>query len=110
MKELEALWKETKKEFDKLEKSLVDLYIAFLRTVAKVYLTQGRRVFFSENRVVHWGEGNFGQLIIEGKEDVDEVFGDYISEVRFEPALYEKVIEGFTEIREDNLDDIKYKI
>lgn len=110
MKELESFWKETKEKFDKLEKSLVDCYIGFLREVAKVYLQQGRRVFFRENRVVHWGEGNFGTLVIEGNEEVDEVFGDYISEIRFEPKINEKVIKGYAEIKEKNLEDIKYEL
>ncbi|MBI3814678.1 MAG: hypothetical protein HY279_09490, partial [Nitrospinae bacterium] len=65
-----------------LEESLIDCYITFLRKVARFYLGSGRRVFFRENTVVHWGEGNFGSLIIEGKEDASEVFGEYISEIR----------------------------
>ena len=110
MKDLESLWKETKGKFDKLEKELVDCFIAFLREVAKIYLKQGRRVFFRENRVVHWGEGNFGTLIIEGDEEVREVFEDYISEIRFEPEISEKIIKGYVEIKEENLEDIRYKI
>jgi len=50
------------------------------REVARYYLKKGRRVFFRENQVVHWGEGNFGRLLIEGNEDVSEVFEDYITE------------------------------
>lgn len=110
MKELKSLWKETKEKFDQLEKSLVDCYTAFLREVARVYLQQGRRVFFGENRVVHWGEGDFGRLIIEGKEDVYEVFGEYISEIHFEPRLSPKALGGYIEIKEENLEDIKYEI
>lgn len=110
MKDLESLWKETKGKFDKLEKELVDCFIAFLREVAKIYLKQGRRVFFRENRVVHWGEGNFGTLIIEGDEEVREVFEDYISEIRFEPEISEKIIKGYVEIKEENLENIRYKI
>lgn len=110
MKDLESLWKETKGKFDKLEKELVDCFIAFLREVAKIYLKQGRRVFFRENRVVHWGEGNFGTLIIEGDEEIREVFEDYISEIRFEPEISEKIIKGYVEIKEENLENIRYKI
>ena len=110
MKNLESLWKETKQRLDKLEKTLVNSYIAFLREVAKIYLKQGRRVFFRENRVVHWGEGNFGTLIIEGDEEVREVFEDYISEIHFEPEISEKIIKGYVEIKEENLEDIRYKI
>ncbi len=109
MKALESLWKDTKERFDKVEESLVDCYIAFLREVAKIYLEQNRRVFFRENRVVHWGEGNFGSLIIEGDEEVREVFGDYISEIRFEHEINEKVTKGYLEIKENNLEKIKYR-
>ena len=110
VKALESLWKETKERFDKVEKSLVDCYITFLREVAKVFLEQDRRVFFRENRVVHWGEWNFGTLIIEGDEEVGEVFGDYISEIRFESEITKKVTKGYLEIKEENLENIRYQI
>jgi hypothetical protein len=110
MKNLKPLWKETKERFDSLEKELTDCYIDFLRKVAKYYLQQGRRVFFMENRVVHWGEGNFGWLIIEGKEETNEVFGEYISEIQFEPKIKKETIESYIEIKEKNIDDIKYGI
>jgi len=112
VKDLESLWKETKQQLDKLEKTLVNSYIAFLREVAKIYfyLKQGRKVYFRENRVAHWGEWNFGTLIIEGDEKVSKVFGDYISEIRFESEISEKVIEGFVEIKEENLEEIRYTI
>lgn len=110
MKELKSLWEETKKKCNRLEKSLVDCYIAFLRQVAKVYLKQGKRVFFRENRVVHWGEGNFGQLIIEGDEEVSEVFGEHISEIHFESEPNEEVIKGYIEITQRNLKNIKYEL
>src|SRR4030042_2457713 len=105
MKALESLWYETKVNFDKLERELINCYISFLREVAKIYLQQGRKVFFRENRVVHWGEGNFGTLIIEGDEEVREVFEDYISEIHFEPEISEKIIKGYVEIKEENLED-----
>ena len=110
MRELESLWQDTKEQFEKYEKSLVDSYIAFLRNVAKAYLGQSRRVFFRENRYVHWGEWNFGSLIIEGDEEVDEVFGDYISEISFEPEIREKQTKEYMEIRESNLKNIRYEI
>lgn len=110
VKDLESLWKETKQQFDKLEKALVDSYITFLREVVKIYLKQGRKVYFRENRVAHWGEWNFGTLIIEGDEKVSEVFGDYISEILFEPEFSEKVIKGYVEIKEENLEEIRYTI
>lgn len=110
MRPLEPLWKETKEKFDKLESALIDCYIDFLREVARIYLEQGRRVFFRENRVVHWGEWNFGSLLIEGDEEVDAVFGDFISEIRFEPEMNEKIIEEYLEIKKENIEDIRYQI
>ncbi|MDY6861729.1 MAG: hypothetical protein SV062_01935 [Thermodesulfobacteriota bacterium] len=110
MKSPESLWKETKQHFDRLERSLIDCYINFLREVAKSYLKEKRRVFFRENQIVHWGEWNFGCLIIEGNEYVGEVFGDYISEIRFEPNISNKVKEEYIEIKEENVGDIRYKI
>lgn len=103
-----SLWNTTKENFDHREKALIDCYIAFLRKAAEVYLDEGRRVFFRENTVVHWGEWNFGSLIIEGGEDVDEVFGDSISEISFEPEITEKTLSGFKEIKKENTQDIRY--
>ncbi len=110
MQNLKSLYKETKEKFDSLEKEMVDCYIGFLRKVAKFYLQKGRRVFFEENRFVHWGEGNFGWLIIEGEEETDEVFGEYISEIKFEPKIRKETLDSYIEITEDNLNDIKYVI
>ena len=105
MKPLESLWQESKQKFDKLEKALVDNYNAFLREVARIYIEQNRRVFFRENRFVHWGEGNFGSLLIEGDEEIEAVFGDYISEIRFEPEINEKITEGYIEIKRRQEDE-----
>lgn len=110
MGELKKLWKMTKFHHNELEKKIADNYLNFLREVARYYLKEDRRVFFRENRVVHWGEGNFGWLLIEGKEETDEVFGEYISEIRFEPKINEKTIKGYTEIKKDNLGAIGYGI
>jgi hypothetical protein len=110
MKPLKSLWQETKQKFDKLEKALVDNYIAFLREVARINIEHNRRVFFQENQFVHWGEWNFGSLLIEGDEEVDAVFGDYISEIRFEPEINGKTTEGYIEIKKENIEDIRYQI
>ena len=110
MQNLKSFYKETKEKFDSLEKEMVDCYIDFLRKVAKFYLQKGKRVFFEENRFVHWGEGNFGWLVIEGEEETDEVFGEYISEIKFEPKISKETLGSYIEITEDNLDDIKYVI
>lgn len=110
MKPLELLWQETKQKFDKLEKALVDNYIAFLREVARRYIEQNRRVFFRENQFVHWGEWNFGSLLIEGDEKVDAVFGDYLSEIRFEPEINKEITVGYIERKKGNIEDISYQI
>ena len=75
----------------------------------KHYLERGRRVYYWENRVVHWGEGDFGRLIIEGNEDIDTVFGDYIAEIRFEPEINEGIIRGYIEINEKDIGKIRYQ-
>lgn len=110
MQDLKSLWKDTKTRYDKLENELVDCYISFLREVAKYYLQQGRRVLFKENNVVHWGEGNFGWLIIEGREEADEIFEDYISEIQFKPKISKEIIKSYIEIKDKNLKDIRYGI
>jgi len=68
-------------------------------------------VFFKENRIVHWGEWDFGSLLIQDSEDVNDIFGDYISEIRFEPEV-EKFIkkEGYIELHSENLDIIRYQV
>jgi len=107
---LKSLWEVTKAEFDRRERELIDCYISFLREVAVFYLKQGKRVFFKENKVVHWGEGNFGWLVIEGNEEADEVFGEYISEIQFKAKISKEIIRGYTEIKEKNVEDIRYGI
>ncbi len=108
MNTLKSLWKYTKERFDSLENSLIDCYIDFLREVAKNYIQQGKRVFFKENRIVHWGEYNFGQLLIESDDDTYEIFDEYISEIHFEQEINKKIIRGYIEIKLGNLEDIKY--
>ena len=108
MEELKNLWVQTKREVDGLERRLIDAYIHFLRQVALAYLKMGRRVFFGENRIVHWGEWNFGTLVIEGNEEVDEILGDYISEVRFEFEFNGTIKGEYVEIKEENIEDIRY--
>ncbi len=70
MNNLKSFWKDTKELFGSLEKSLIDCYIGFLREITKIYIQTGKRVFFKENQLVHWGEGDFGELIIEADEDI----------------------------------------
>ena len=110
MDELKELWERTKSCHNKLEKELVGNYINFLREVAKYYLKKDRRVFFKENRVVHWGEGDFGRLLIEGKEDITDVFGDYIVEIKFALEIPPTAKQRYIEISMENLDAIKYRV
>jgi len=110
MKELKTQWEETKEFVDKREKEIAENYINFLREVAKVYIKKGKRVFFRENRVVHYGEGGFGWMIIESDDDPYEIFGDYIPEIHFEVKISEREERNYTEIKEENLKDIKYEI
>ena len=64
-------------------------------------MRQDRKVYFRENRFVHWGEGN---------EEVADVFGEYVSEIRFEPEIGKDMIKGGVEISRENLKEIKYGI
>jgi len=108
---LKNLWQKTKLSHNELEKKIVKNYINFLRQIAIYYLKRKRRVFFKENRIVHWGEWDFGGLLIKGSEDVSDIFEDYISEIRFEPEV-EKFIkkEGYVEVYPENLDIICYHV
>jgi hypothetical protein len=110
MNDLSLDWKKTKKEFNDHEQALVACYIAFLRKTAKHYLLQGRRVYFKENNIVHWGEWNFGKLVIEGREDIYDVFGEYIAEIAFEPEISDEVQNNCAQVTLNNLGDIRYEI
>jgi len=110
MEELKVLWEETKEFVDKREKEIAEKYINFLREVARAYIKKGKRVFFMENRVVHYGERGFGWMVIESEDDPYEVFGDHVLEIRFETQIREREERNYTEIREDNLEVIKYEI
>ena len=84
---MKGLWEKTKVCHNEFEKKIVENYINFLCEVAVHYLKESGPVFFKENRIVHWGERNFGSLLIQGSEDVSDVFGDHISEIIFEPEV-----------------------
>lgn len=60
---LKNIWQRTKLRHNELEKGVVENYINFLRKVAVYYLKKGRRVFFKENRVVHWGGVGLWELV-----------------------------------------------
>ncbi len=107
---LKQLWKETDDFVRSHETQIAEKYLHFLREVAKHYLSKGQRVFFRENRVVHYGEGGFGSLIVETEDDEQAMFGDYILEIRFTPKLEKEDLIGAIEITEASLSDIKYEI
>lgn len=109
MSDFKQLLKETEEFVHLHEKEIAKKYIHFLREIAKHYISNGKRVFFSENRVVHYGEGGFGWMIIECDDDEYEVFGRHIPEITFKKKLDDKDIRGI-EIKKENLDDIKYEI
>lgn len=110
MSNLKELWKETEEFVHSHEKEIAEKYIHFLREVARHYISKGIRVFFRENKVVHYGEGGFGWLIIECDDNEYEIFGEHILEIRFEQKINERDIRGCVEIREEKLEDIKYEI
>jgi hypothetical protein len=61
---LEQDWDAARREISSRERALVELYLSFLRHVARTCLLQGWRVRFRPNQVVHWGEGGFGTLFV----------------------------------------------
>lgn len=106
--ELKHLWARTDAHICFLEHEIIATYMSFLRKVAKHYLQQGSLVYFRENTVVHYGEGGFGQLTIEGNEDNCAIFGDYVCEVNFQPDVSTLAEWGYTQITETNLESIRY--
>src|ERR1700758_5214154 len=106
--ELKTLWKETEEFVEQQEKQIAEKYIHFLREVAIHYISKGKRVLFRENRVVHYGEGGFGWMIIESDDDPYEIFGEYVPEIQFESEIRQSDIAGYIEINEDNIKEINY--
>jgi hypothetical protein len=49
-------------------------------------------------------------MVIESEDDTYEVFGDYIPEIRFEIQIKEREERNYTEIRKENLEEIKYEV
>jgi len=102
MIDCKALWKETRELVHSRENEIAEKYVHFLREVARHYISKGKKVFFRENRVVHYGEGGFGWLTIECDDDEYEAFGDYVSAISFVQKLSERDIRGSIEITEEN--------
>ena len=110
MSDFKRLWKETEGFVHSYEKEIAKKYIHFLKEVARHYISKGKRVFFKENKVVHYGEGGFGWLIVECDDEEYEVFGTHVPEIRFKQKVNERDIRGCIEIKEENLEDIKYEL
>jgi len=110
MEDLKVLWRETKEFVEEQERRIAEKYIHFLRRVAEAYIRSGKRVFFRENTVVHYGEGGFGWMIIEAQEDPYQVFGGYVQEIHFETKVSEREKRNYKETTEQNIQEIKYEI
>lgn len=110
MVDLKKLWEETKEFVHVTEQQIARKYINFLREVAKHYISRGKRVFFRENRVVHYGEGDFGDLLVECGDDEYAAFGAPIQEIEFQEKLTERDLRGYSEITMQSLENIEYRV
>jgi len=110
MNKIENLIAKTKKEFDAKENEAIKCYISFLREVSKHYLKLGAKVFFHENKVVHYGEGGFGRLVIEHEKDESDLFDDYHFQIKFLSKAHETILNGYIKITLKNLTAIRYSL
>jgi len=105
---LEEGWKDTRGVLNQQERALVEIYVRFLRTVARTCLERGWRVWFKPNQVVHWGEGGFGWLSILLPAGEPEELPDLPGEIRFLADLSDKRSLG-DEITLTTLERIAYE-
>lgn len=107
---LEQGWDATRRELGDHERALAEVYLGFLRHVARTCLLQGWKVRFRPNRVVHWGEGGFGTLFVLLPTHAESLARPKLpSEVRFvrEPSTeYERA----EEVTLETLDRINYEV
>jgi hypothetical protein len=108
--DLKKLWEETKEFVHRQEQQITNKYINFLKEVAKQYISKGKRVFFRENRVVHYGEGGFGNLLVECDDDEYVVFGGPVQEIEFKGKTAERELRGYSQVTMQNLENIKYRV
>lgn len=80
-------WEKTKQVLNFHEQKLIESYLQFLIDTAEFFIQKGNKVFFRENTVVHWGEGNFGTLYIIGTEEDEALIPGYISKIRIENSV-----------------------
>ncbi len=110
MVDLKKLCEETREFVHRHEQQIADKYIDFLREVAKHYISRDKRVFFRENRVVHYGEGGFGNLLVECGDDEYAVFDAPIQEIEFKEEPTERDLRGYSQITMQNLENIEYRV
>ncbi len=107
---LEQGWEATRRELSDRERGLVEVYLGFLRHVARTCLLQGWKVRVRPNQVVHWGEGGFGTLFVMLPAQAEGLPRSNLpSEVRFvrEPSTeYERAVE----VTLETLDRINYRV
>ncbi len=107
---LEQDWDTTRKDLSDRERALVEVYLGFLRRVARTCLLKGWKVRFRPNRVVHWGEGGFGALFVLVPGETEQLSRPNLpSEVRFvgQPSAEYERAEVVTL---DTLDRINYEL
>jgi hypothetical protein len=107
---LEQDWDATRRQLSDRERGLVEVYLGFLRHVARTCLLQGWKVRFRPNRVVHWGEGGFGTLfVLLPSQAESRPWPKLPSEVRFvtEPC---KEYERSEEVTLETLHRIDYRV
>jgi hypothetical protein len=80
---LEAEWNKVCVTLEAHESALVEVYLGFLRHVARTCIEKGWRVWYRANRWTHWGEGGFGILSILLPGADTEPHAALATEIRF---------------------------
>ena len=107
---LEQDWNATRRDLSDRERALVDVYLGFLRRVARTCLLKGWKVRFRPNRVVHWGEGGFGALFVLLPTQAESLARwNLPSEVHFVREASTEY-ERAEEVTLDTLDRINYEL
>jgi hypothetical protein len=107
---LEQDWNAARRELSERERGLVEVYLGFLRHVARTCLQQGWKVRFRPNQVVHWGEGGFGALFVLVPAQTERLPRPNLpSEVHFVREASTEY-ERAEEVTLDTLDRINYRV
>jgi hypothetical protein len=108
--DLEQDWNTTRRELGERERALVDVYLGFLRHVARTCLQRGWKVRFRPNQVVHWGEGGFGALFVLVPAQAERLLRPNLpSEVHFVREASTEY-ERAEEVTLDTLDRINHRV